>query len=101
MARSSKKNMAGIICNHKKRGVKKINKNTQLILQVTQLRIIRLRKYPIDPIAYLELWVFNKTLMKVDQIYSYLLKLKLNLPTGPKTLSMVTKINAFTLSKKI
>ena len=42
----------------------------------------------------------------VYQIYSYLLKLKLNLSIGPqiaiiKTLSMVTKINDFTLSKKI
>ena len=50
---------------------------------------------------------FIKTLMNVDKIYSYLLKLKLNLRIGPnsnltkKTLSMVTKINAFTLSKKI
>ena len=49
--------------------------------------------------------VFNKTLMNVDQIYSYLLKLKLNLRIGPNsnyknTLSMVTKINAFALSKK-
>ena len=50
---------------------------------------------------------FIKTLMNVDQIYSYLLKLKFNLRTGPNsiyiknTLSMVTKINAFTLSKKI
>ena len=34
--------------------------------------------------------VFIKTLMNVDQVYSYLLKL-----------SMVTKINSFTLSKKI
>ena len=43
--------------------------------------------------------------MNVDQIYSYLLKLKLNLRLGQnsnlKTLSIVTKINAFTLSKKI
>ena len=42
--------------------------------------------------------------MNVDQIYFYLLKLNLNLRIGPnsnyKTLSLVTKINAFTLSKK-
>ena len=43
--------------------------------------------------------------MNVDQTYSYLLKLKLNLRIGPnsnyETLSMVTKINAFNLSKKM
>ena len=49
---------------------------------------------------------FIKTLMNVDQIYSCLLKLKLNFCIGPnsnyiKTLSMVTEINAFTLSWKI
>ena len=46
-----------------------------------------------------------KTAMHVDQIYSYLLILKLNLRIEPnsnyKKLSMVAKINAFTLSKKI
>ena len=46
-------------------------------------------------------------LMNVNQIYSYLLKLKLIIRIGPnsnykkKTLSMVTTINDFTLSKKI
>ena len=47
--------------------------------------------------------VFIKTLLNLDQIYSYLLKLKLNIgPNGNyETLSMVIKINAFTLSKKI
>ena len=45
---------------------------------------------------------FIKTVMNVVQIYSYLLKLKLNLPNSNyKTLSMVTKINAFTLSMTI
>ena len=39
--------------------------------------------------------------MNVDQIYCYMLKMKLNLRLGPITLSIVTKINAFTLSKKI
>ena len=46
---------------------------------------------------------FIKALMNVNQIYSCLLKLKLNFCIGPKsninkTLSMVTKIIAFTLS---
>ena len=53
--------------------------------------------------------VFYIIMINVDQIYYYLLKLKLNLRIGPnsnlkkkkKTLSMVTKINVFTLSKKI
>ena len=50
---------------------------------------------------------FIKTLISIDQIYSYLFKLKYNLRTGPnsnytkKTLSMVTKINAFTMSMEI
>ena len=45
--------------------------------------------------------LFIKTLVNADQIYFYLLKLKFNLHIGPNALSMVTKINAFTLSKKI
>ena len=45
--------------------------------------------------------VFIKTSANVDQIYCYMLKMKLNLRIGPITLSSVTKINAFTLSKKI
>ena len=42
------------MCNHrkKKRGEKK-NENTQLFFASTQLKITRLRKYPIDPKAYL------------------------------------------------
>ena len=46
------KNMVDIICNHKKCGVKK---KYAIDFASTQLRIIRLRKYPIDPKAYLEL----------------------------------------------
>ena len=46
---------------------------------------------------------FDKTLMNVDHIYSYLLKLKLNLRIGSnsnyKQHCMVTEINALTLSK--
>ena len=49
--------------------------------------------------------IFIKTL-NADQLYSFLLKLKLKLRFGSnsnyiKKLSMVTKRNAFTLSKKI
>ena len=52
MATFNKKNMADIICNHKKRGVKK---KYTVDFGSSQLRIIRLRKYQIDPKAYLEL----------------------------------------------
>ena len=51
--------------------------------------------------------VFIKTSMNVDQICSYLLKLKLNIRIGldsnykKNTNSMITRINAFTLPKKI
>ena len=55
MATFNKKNMADIICNHKKRGVKK--QKYAIDFASTQLRIIRLRKYAIDPKAYLELCV--------------------------------------------
>ena len=49
--------------------------------------------------------VFITTLMNVDQLYSHLLKLKLNLRIGSnskykKKLSMVTTKKAFTWSKK-
>ena len=44
--------------------------------------------------------VFIDTLMNVDQIYSYLLKINLSL-IAILTLSMAVKINVFTLSKNI
>ena len=58
MATFNKKNMADIICNHKKGGVKKIN--YAIDFTSMQLWIIRLRKYPIDPKAYLELCITVK-----------------------------------------
>ena len=40
-------------CNHRKnRGIKKYEKNA-IVFSSTQLRITRLREYPIDPKAYL------------------------------------------------
>ena len=53
MATFNKKNMADIICNHKKPGVKKYK--YAIGFASTQLRIIRLPKYPIDSKANLEL----------------------------------------------
>ena len=45
------------MCNHrKKRGVKKIRKYA-IVFASMQLRITRLRKYPIDPKAYLGRWI--------------------------------------------
>ena len=55
MATFNKKNMADIICNHKKTWCKKKQKYP-IDFASTQLRIIRLHTYPIDPKAYLELW---------------------------------------------
>ena len=48
MATFNKKNMADIICNHKKCGAKK---KYAIDFASTQLRIIRLLKYLIDPKA--------------------------------------------------
>ena len=53
MATFNKKNMVDFICKHKKRRVKKY----AIDFASTQLRIIRLHKYPIDTKAYLELWM--------------------------------------------
>ena len=53
MATFNKKNMVDIICNHKKRRVKK----TAIDFASKQLKIIWFRKYPIDTKAYLELWM--------------------------------------------
>ena len=57
MASFNKKNMADIICNYKKTMGKKIK--YAIDFASTQLRIIRLHKYPIDPKAYLELCRLN------------------------------------------
>ena len=54
MATFNKKNMVDIICNLKKRRVKK---KYAIDFASKQLRIIRFRKYPIDTKAYLELWM--------------------------------------------
>ena len=53
MATFNKKNMVDFICKHKKRRVKK----SAINFTSTQLRIIWLRKYPIDTKAFLELWM--------------------------------------------
>ena len=54
--------------------------------------------------------ILIKTLINVDMIYTYLMKLKLNLRIGPDSifkkqkqnkLFMVTKISAFTLQKNL
>ena len=55
MAAFNKTNMVDIICNHRKRGVKKY----AIDFASLQLRIIMLRKYPIDQKAYLELSIYH------------------------------------------
>ena len=65
MASFNKKNMVDIICNHKKRRVKKLK--YAIDFASTQLRIIMLRKYPNDTKAYLELCIFIQAM-----IYMYM-----------------------------
>ena len=54
MATFNKKNMVDIICNHKKRSLKK---KYAIDFARKQLWIIKFRKYPIDTKTYLELWM--------------------------------------------
>ena len=55
------------VITEKKCGVKKIYENTQLFFASMQLRITRLRKYPIDPKAYLGHW---STLVSVTGLFN-------------------------------
>ena len=50
------------MCNHRKKMWRKKILKYAIVFASSQLRITRLRKYPIDPKAYLERWLKQRVL---------------------------------------
>ena len=63
-------------CNHRKKTWLKKYENTQLFLHTCmQLRITRLRKYPIDPKAYLGRWsILFGEMIAIKMVLDFILK---------------------------